>query len=323
MQSIKSRIINFILRNRHLLRFKLRKPVFDFNSSIDDFRRECEEGAAKYGKIPDGVSVISGETGGVRAEWLIPAGAPADKIIMYVHGGGYVSGSCADHRGFVARFAAGCGCTALTYEYRLAPEHPFPAAVDDSVAVYRALTASKYSPADIIIAGESAGGGLALALLLALKERNLPLPAAAVAISPWTDLKCEGESYRTKNKVSLAPLNSWIVFGKYYAGNTDPSNPLISPLYGDLSGLPPILINSGTDDELYDDGKNFYLKAKAAGADISFRSGEGMVHCYPLLAPMFPEASEAMDEIVEFIKDHSGRYSECAEASSKTKISSF
>ena len=307
MQSIKSRIINFILRNRHLLSLKLKKPVFDFNSSIDDFRRECEEGAAKYGKIPDGVSVTGGEIGGVKAEWLVPAGAPADKIIIYVHGGGYVSGSCADHRGFVARFAARCGRTALTYEYRLAPEHPFPAAVDDSVAVYRALTASKYSPADVIIAGESAGGGLTLALLLALKKNGQPLPAAAVAISPWTDLKCEGESYRTKNKVSLAPLNSWIVFGRYYAGTFDSSNPLISPLYGELSGLPPIFINSGTDDELYDDGKSFYLKAKAAKADISFRSGEGMVHCYPLLAPMFPEASEAMDEIVEFIKEHSGR----------------
>jgi len=307
MQSIKSRIINFILRNRHLLRFKLRKPVFDFNSSIENFRRECEEGAAKYGKIPEGVSVVSDEISGVKAEWLVPAGAPADKIIMYVHGGGYVSGSCSDHRGFVARFAASCGYAALTYEYRLAPEHPFPAAVEDSVAVYRALTGSKYAPADIIIAGESAGGGLTLALLLALKKSGMQLPAAALAISPWTDLRCEGESYRTKNKVSLAPLNSWIVFGKYYAGKTDPSNPLISPLYGDLTGLPPIMINSGTDDELYDDGKNFYLKAKAAGADIRFRSGEGMVHCYPLLAPMFPEAVEAMDQIVAFIKEHFGR----------------
>jgi len=306
MQSVKSRIINFILRNRHLLKLKLKKPVFDFNSSIDDFRRECEEGAAKYGRIPEGVSVTGCVIGGVKAEWLVPAGAPADKIIMYVHGGGYVSGSCADHRGFVARFAVRCGYQALTYEYRLAPEHPFPAAVDDSVNVYRALTESKYSPSDIIIAGESAGGGLTLALLLALKKKGLLLPAAAVAISPWTDLKCEGESYRTKNKVSLAPLNSWTVFSRYYAGSADPSNPLISPLYGDLNDLPPILINSGADDELYDDGKNFYLKAKAAGADVRFRSGEGMVHCYPLLAPMFPEASETMDEIVAFIKQHFG-----------------
>ncbi len=321
MQSIKSRIINFILRNRHLLRFKLRKPVFDFNSSIADFRRECEEGAAKYGRVPEGVSVTGGEISGVRAEWLMPAGAPSDRIIMYVHGGGYVSGSCADHRGFVARFAAGCGYNTLTYEYRLAPEHPFPAAVDDSVSVYRALISSKYSPENVIIAGESAGGGLTLALLLALKEKGLPLPAAAVAISPWTDLKCESESYRTKNKVSLAPLNSWIVFGKYYSGSANPSNPLISPLYGELSGLPPILINSGTDDELYDDGKNFYLKAKAAGADVRFRSGEGMVHCYPLLAPMFPEASEAMDEIVEFIREHFSRYSKCTETSSKAERS--
>ena len=128
--------------------------------------------------------------------------------------------------------------------------------------------------------------------------------SAAVAISPWTDLTCSSESYRTKNRVSIAPLNSWTVFSRYYIGEHDATLPLISPLFGDLKGLPPILINSGVDDELFEDGEKFYLKAKDAGVDITFRPGPGMVHCYPLLAPMFREATEAMDEIVDFIKKH-------------------
>lgn len=145
---------------------------------------------------------------------------------------------------------------------------------------------------------------LCLAILLALKERNITYPAAAVAISPWTDLTCSSESYKTKNKVSPAPLNSWVVFSKYYAGENEPTNSLISPLFGNLTGLPPIFINSGVDDELYEDGEKFYLKAKTAGVEVTFRAGIGMVHCYPVLAPMFIEATAAMNEICDFIRRH-------------------
>ena len=143
-----------------------------------------------------------------------------------------------------------------------------------------------------------------MALLLALKENKLPMPAAAVAISPWTDLTCSGESYKTKNKVSVAPLNSWKVFSKHYVGENNPENPLISPIFGDLEGLPPIFINAGTDDELFDDVRSFVEKALAAGVNATFRAGESQVHCYPLLAPFFPEATKAMDEIFGFIKKH-------------------
>jgi acetyl esterase/lipase len=229
------------------------------------------------------------------------------KVILYVHGGGYVSGSCSDHRGFVSKFAKRCGIINLVYEYRLAPENPFPAALDDSVIIYQAILTKGISPENIVIAGESAGGGLTLALLLALKGNNIPLPAAAAAISPWTDLTCSSESYRTKRKVSVAPFNSWLVFSKHYVGNNRSDNPLISPLFGDLTGLPPIYINSGQDDELFEDGEKFYQKAKSAGVDITFKAGTGMVHCYPLLAPMFKEAKEAMDEICDFIKKHIGK----------------
>ena len=283
---------------------KLRKEAFDFNTSIGGFREQCEKGATRFGKIPEGVKVKTQHIEGINAEWLIPQGSNPTKVILYVHGGGYVSGSCNDHRGIVSKFAKSTGVTNLLFEYRLAPEHPFPAALDDSVKVYQWLLASGFKPENILIAGESAGGGLCLATLLALKGRNIAQPVAAVAISPWTNLSCSGESYRTKNKVSLAPLNSWTVFSKYYIGENQATNPLISPLFGDLKGLPPILLNSGADDELYDDGEKFYQKAKSAGVDITFRAGIGMVHCYPLLAPMFPEATEAMNEIIGFVKKH-------------------
>lgn len=306
MTSFKSRMFNFMIRNGHLFRGQLRKEVFDMNTSIEMFRERCEKGAAKFGKLPKGIEVKQQNINGVKAEWLIPQGAKSEKVILYVHGGGYVSGSCSDHRGIISKFALYTGVTNLLYEYRLAPEHPFPAAIHDSVMVYKWLLESGYKPENIVIAGESAGGGLALALLLALKEQNIPLPKAAVVMSPWTDLTCSSESYKTKNNLSPAPLNSWFVFGSHYIGSNKADNPLISPLFGDLKGLPPLLINSGVDDELLEDGEKFYLKAKAAGVDVRFRAGKGMVHCYPLLAPMFPEATEAMNEIVDFIKLHLG-----------------
>ncbi|KMQ50593.1 6-hexanolactone hydrolase [Chitinispirillum alkaliphilum] len=301
MASFKSKLFNFLIRNGHIFQGKIKKEIFDLNTSIPAFRERCEKGAKKFGKVPEEISIKKQSIHGIHSEWLMPEGADPNKIIMYVHGGGYVSGSCDDHRGIISKFALATGVNNLLFEYRLAPENPFPAALEDTVTVYRWLLASGYKPDNIIIAGESAGGGLCLASLLALKERNVSLPAAAVAISPWTDLTCSSDSYRTKNNVSPAPLYSWTVFSHYYVGNNNAKDPLISPLFGDLQGLPPIFVNSGMDDELFEDGEKFYLKAKEAGVDIEFRQGRDMIHCYPLLAPMFKEATEAMDEIVEFI----------------------
>ena len=302
MPSLKSKSLNFVMRNRHLLRGKLHKEVFDMNTSIDDFRAMCEKGAARAGKLPADVDVAAEEGIGLPAEWIIPLEADADAMILYVHGGGYVSGSLTDHRSFVAKIAHGCGVRTLHYEYRLAPEHPFPAALDDSVAVYRWLLEYGRDPHKIVVAGESAGGGLTLGLMLALKGQKIELPAAAVAISPWTDLTCSSASYRTKGRVSVAPTDSWLVFSRHYAGDQPADQPLISPLFGDLDGLPPLFINAGEDDELFDDGRLFAEKAAAAGVDVTFRAGEGMVHCYPLMAPLFPEATEALDEICAFVK---------------------
>jgi epsilon-lactone hydrolase len=304
MTSFKSQIFNLLIRNSYLLRGKLKKETFTMNTSIEKFREDCEKGAARNAKIPKDIQIKKQTIEGIKSEWLIPSGANSEKLILYVHGGGYVSGSCSDHRGFVSKIAQFTGVTNLIFEYRLAPENTFPAALDDSVKIYRKLLSLGYKPENILIAGESAGGGLCLATLLALIEKDIPLPVAAVAISPWTDLTCSGESYKTKNRYSPAPLYSWNVFSNHYCGNIPANHPLISPLFGDLKGLPPLFINSGVNDELFDDGEKFSLKAKKAGVDVTFRAGENMIHCYPLLAPMFSEATEAMNEIVEFVKIH-------------------
>ncbi len=303
MPSLKSKIVNSLIRNRHLFRGQLKREVFDMNSSIDKFREQCENGANKMMKIPDSVSIKEDVIAGIKSEWLKPKDAPDNKIILYVHGGGYVSGSCNDHRSFVSKFAYACNLNTLQYEYRLAPENPFPAALEDSLSVYKEVS-KLYKAENILLAGESAGGGLLLAMLLAIKEEKLHMPKAAVAISPWTDLTCSGESYATKGKVSVAPKDSWLVFSKHYVAANDPKNHLISPLFGDLSGLPAIHINAGDYDELYDDAVQFYEKAKKSGVEISMKRGEGMIHCYPLLSPMFPEALEAMEEIVIFVQKH-------------------
>lgn len=308
MLSLKARLIRFALRNRHLMQFRLKREIIDWNTyeAILRFRQEVEEGAGKFGKLPAGIEVSPVAIGDIPAEWILPSQARKDKVILYFHGGGYVSGTCQAHRSIVAKFVKGSEVGALLFAYRLAPEHRFPAALEDSVAAYRWLLAQGVSSSHIVFVGDSAGGGLCLATLLALRDQGIPLPAAAAALSPWTDCKCTGESYRTKAKVCISPEGTAPAFAKHYAGDNDPGLPYISPLYGDLHGLPPMLIYAGGDETLRDDSIRFAEKAKKAGVDVILKVGEGMFHCYPACAPLFPEARQAMDEICVFIKTHIG-----------------
>jgi acetyl esterase/lipase len=295
------------MKNRHLFQFKLKPEAWDFNTSIAAFRQICEEANAKMTKqMPAGVTVTPTQIGNMYAEWLIPDGADKSKVILYTIGGGYVSGTCSDHRQFVSKVAARSGFTILTFNHRLAPEDPYPAALDDSIAAYRWLLDQEIKPEDILIMGESAGAGLCLATLLAIRDKGMPLPVAGVALSPWTDLKLTGESYRTKAGVCISPPGMSAVCSKYYYGNNDPTDPWISPLYGDLHGLPPLYINVGSYETMMDDSTRFAEKAKAAGVDVTLTIGEKMIHCYPLMAPMFPEATQAMDEICVFIRKQLG-----------------
>ena len=309
MPSLRSRLLLVAFRYRHLLKFRLTRERIDWttHASILRFRQECEDGARRFGKIPDGIEVRPVTVAGLRAEWILPSQSTSQRVILFVHGGGYVSGSCSDHRVHVAKFVKGSGIGALLFEYRLAPEHPFPAAIDDSVAAYLWLLAQGVSPSNIVIAGDSAGGGLCLATLLALRDQGIPLPSAAVAISPWTDLTCSGQSYRSNAGRCLSPDGTWTAFSRHYVGDQDPSSPWISPLHGDLRGLPPMLIYVGGDEILRDDSVSFAKKATDAGVDVALRIGKGLFHCYPVCAPLFPEATQAMDEICVFINRHVAR----------------
>lgn len=172
MTSFKSQFFNFMMRNSHLLRGKLKKETFTMETSIEKFREDCEKGAARYSKMPENIQLQEQNIEGLKSEWLFPKGANPEKLILYVHGGSYVSGSCNDHRGFVSKFAWFTGVKNLIFEYQLAPENPFPAALDDCLKIYRWLLSSGFKPDNILMAGESAGGGLCLATLLAIKEKK-------------------------------------------------------------------------------------------------------------------------------------------------------
>jgi acetyl esterase/lipase len=312
MPSLRGRLCKFLLQNRHILRFKFKKESIDWSQyeSILRFRQQVEEGAVKFGKLPAGIEVSPVNIDSLYAEWILPAKTTEDKIILYFHGGGYVSGTCNAHRSITAKFVKGSQVGALLFEYRLAPEHPYPAALEDSLAAYRWLLGQGIAPSNIVFMGDSAGGGLCLATLLAVRDRGIPLPAAAVAYSPVTDFKCTGESYRTKAKVCLSPEGMAPALAKHYAGDKDPGLPYISPFYGDLQGLPPLLIYAGEDETLCDDSIRFAAKAIDAGVNITLRIGEGMFHCYPAMAPLFPEATQAMNEICTFI-NNIGKNMEC------------
>ena len=306
--SIQSEFIYFVMKNRHLLRLRLKQESWDEDTSIPAFREMAEAANRRMANtLPTGLEVSPFELAGMHAEWLIPAGANKDKVILYTIGGGYISGTCSDHRTLVSKVAQTSGIAILMFNHRLAPEHPYPAALDDSLTAYRSLLERGTSPENILIMGESAGGGLCLATLLAVRDQGLPLPIAGVALSPWTDLKLTGESYRTRAKVCVSPPGMSQVCSKLYYGDHDPAEPGISPLYGDLHGLPPLFIIVGDYETMRDDSARFAAKAQAAGVDVTLVVGKKMIHCYPLMAPMFPEATQALNEVCDFIKKRLGK----------------
>lgn len=312
MPSLRGRFFFFLLKHRHWFRFRLRETLVDWSrhEEIVRFRREAEAGSQRFGKLPENVEATPVSADGVDGEWIRPRDSPSDKVILYAHGGGYVSGSCADHRAVVAKFVRACGVPALLFEYRLAPEFPFPAAVEDTLTAYRWLLDRGTPPEGIVFMGESAGGGLALAALIAVRDEGLPLPAAAVAVSPWTDLTCSGETYTTRARLCLSPEGTWTAFSGHYVGDADPRLPWISPLYGDLTGLPPLYLVAGDHEILRDDAIAFARKAEQMGVDVRLRIGEGLFHCFPVMAPLFPEASRAMEEIGRFVRAHFGLQTE-------------
>lgn len=260
---------------------------------------------ASFFPPPEGMEVEPGALGGVAGEWLRAKRARSDAALLYLHGGGYVIGSPRSHRHLASAIGEAAGIVVFAADYRLAPEHPHPAAVDDAVAAYQGLLDRGMAANQLAIAGDSAGGGLTVATLVALKERGLPLPACAVCISPWADLSQGGEAHRARAKRDpIVAKEGLDQMAAAYLGGADPRTPLASPAFADLSGLPPLLIQVGTEEALYDD--SFLLKARAenAGVEVSLESWAGMIHVWHAFHPILSEGRDAIARIGSYLRSH-------------------
>jgi len=275
--------------------------------SVEEMRKGMESMIGATAQLPAGLIRESREVNGVPAEWVSARGAAADRAVLYLHGGGYVLGSIGTHRELAARISQAAGTRCLVIDYRLGPEYPFPAAVEDAVRAYRWLLDAGYAPERLAIAGDSAGGGLTVATLLALRDARLPLPATAVCISPWVDLAGEGESMTTREKVdpmvTRAPL---LAMAKNYLGGADPKTPLASPLYGDLRGLPPLLIQVGDHETLLDDSTRLAERARKAGVEVELEVWPEMIHVWHAFAALVPEGRDAIERIGAHLRKRLG-----------------
>jgi epsilon-lactone hydrolase len=235
-------------------------------------------------------------------EW-IERESEARRTVLYLHGGGYYFCSPETHRSITLALGTGTDARVFAPDYRLAPEHRFPAAIEDAVAAYRGLLAAGTPAGRVVIAGDSAGGGLALATLLSLRNAGLPLPAAAVLFSPWTDLAATGTSIRTNNKSDPMFWGEAVATAaRIYLGSAAPTDPLASPLYADLRGLPPLFIQASDSEVLLDDSTRLAEKARQAGVPVSFRAWHKLPHVWQFFTPFLPEARQALAETADFIK---------------------
>lgn len=251
--------------------------------------------------LPRGARQQPGSVGEVAGEWVSSGGTPAGTL-LYLHGGGYFACSPATHRAITGALA-NQGFRVFAADYRLAPEHPYPAAVDDGLNVYKALLAEGVSPLTLVIAGDSAGGGLVLAVLLAARAEGLPMPSSALLFSPWTDLAGTGDSLKS-NRRRDPMLRGERIFEAtaFYVNGADPKDPLISPLYGDLTGLPPLCIQVGDSEVLLDDSTRLAARANAAGVRVYLKIWKNVPHVWQLFQMFLPEARAALAEATAFAK---------------------
>jgi len=264
---------------------------------------------ALFSSCPLGATVEPAGAGGVDAVWLTAEHSAADRVVLYFHGGGYKLGSTRSHRDLMTRISAAARCRVLGVDYRLAPEHIFPAPVEDALAAYEWLLSRGIAAPHIALAGDSAGGGLAAALLLCLRKRQRPMPAAAVMLSAWTDLTAQSESYETR--AALDPIHQrGMILGTartYLGAHGDPENPMASPLFGDLRGLPPLLLQVGGRETVLDDSTRFAQKARAAGVDVQLEIYDDMIHVFQQFAGDLPEGGRAIESIGRFLRDAWGK----------------
>ena len=273
--------------------------------AIEEQREFYESLTAPLGLLAD-TQVEKINAGGIPAEWVSAPGAKSQRVLLYFHGGGYCIGSCNTHRDLAARLSQVTGARSLLLDYRLAPEYPFPAALEDATAAFHWLLKEGIAAERIVIGGDSAGGGLALATMLALRDTGEQLPSAGVIISGWMDLTCSGTSHSICADLDIiiqkSVLSRW---REFYIGNVDPPPILASPLQADLRELPPMIIHVGTDEVLHDDSVQLYQKAQVAGIKTKFEIWEGMWHEFHTAAAMgVPESQTALDHIGEFVREN-------------------
>jgi acetyl esterase/lipase len=265
--------------------------------------RERLDQLGRLGRKAKGVAIETADVAGLHAEWYRPQKPLPDKVFLYLHGGAYALGSCDSHRALATRIAAAANVDTLLPEYRLAPEHPFPAGLGDCVAVYRSLLEKGYAADDIIIGGDSAGGGLTAAAMLQLRHDGVPLPRAAVMLSPFLDVSASGESMKTR-----AEQDPWFepdkiaVVIRHYCPTEDLRNPLLSPVFANVAGLPPTLIHVGDDEILLSDSTRFAEKLRQAGIDVELEVFPELWHVFQLFVGAMPESKVAVDKIGAYIR---------------------
>lgn len=300
MSSCQNKCAKFLLRlSRCLVGFNEKKVLKIWRAHI--------ELLAYITRFPSGMQGKKIEIANMKAEWIF---SPSDTdenspVIFYIHGGGYVMGSIQCYRPLAGRIAQASGGKLLLFDYRLAPEHPFPAALEDCLLAYRWLLKQKIDPRQIVIAGDSAGGGLTLATLITLRDAGEPLPAAAVCISPWTDLAVTGESIKTKVKEDpMTTPQAALLCARLYLNGIDPKTPMASPLYADLSNLPPLLVQVGSAELLLSDSLRLVEKAKAVGVDVTLEVWEDLFHVFHVFADYIPEGKQAIEKIGNYVRRH-------------------
>lgn len=279
----------------------MRASGLDFGAPPAEVRAAFEELLAGL-PTPEGVTFSEAVLGGVSALECRSDGNTQAGTLLYFHGGGYVAGSARGYRGLPATLARAANISAVSIDYRLAPENPFPAAIEDGVVAFRALIEEGIEPDRIVFAGDSAGGGIVVSTLLKLRDAGHPLPAAALLLSPWVDLACAGASFESKasEDPSLTPAGLRAC-ARHYLGQGDPKDPLASPLYADLSGLPPMLIQVGSSEILLDDAVRLARAAGADGTAVRIDVWPEMIHVWQSFAFMLPEGAAAIEDAAAFI----------------------
>lgn len=272
-------------------------------ASVESVRRRLRMFARIVPRPPRGITLTEVDAGGVAAERVTSQVSRPGRHVLYLHGGAYVIGFPALYRDLTWRIAIASQASVLCIDYRLAPEHPFPAALDDAVAAYRWLLAQGAEPRHIAIAGDSAGGGLMLAALMRLRDEGTPLPAAAATVSPWTDLVLTGESFRLNaNKDPMVPVEAADRAVDFYLAGADPRHPYASPLYGDPTGLPPTLILAGSDEVLRDDAVRMAEKMRAAGCEVEIEVAPRMFHGWHVFSRVMRESRVAVAKVGAFLR---------------------